>query len=53
MGTVYKRKDLSMHTSPGENSSETDDKTSSAREDVKREVMRPIPFAADQRTTVS
>jgi len=40
------------HTSPGENSSKTEDKTSSEREDVKCEVMRPIPFAADQRTTV-
>uniref|UniRef100_A0A2P2K0P0 Tubulin-folding cofactor D n=1 Tax=Rhizophora mucronata TaxID=61149 RepID=A0A2P2K0P0_RHIMU len=39
--------------SPGENSSRTDDNTSSDRENVKREVMRPIPFAADQRTTVS
>lgn len=42
-----------MGTSPGENSSNTDDSTSSERTDVSREVTRPIPFAADQRTTVS
>lgn len=47
---IYKQK---YHTSPGENSSRTEDKTSSEREDVKCEVMRPMPFAADQRTTVS
>lgn len=42
-----------QHTSPGENSSKTDDKTSSESADVRREVTRPKPFAADHRTTVS
>lgn len=42
-----------LHTSPGENSSSTDDRTSSARLYVKRAAIRPMPFAADQRTTVS
>lgn len=46
-------KNMYKHTSPGENSSKTEDKISSEREDVKCEVMRPIPLAADQRTTVS
>lgn len=50
VGDMYKQK---FHTSPGENSAKTEDKTSSEREDVKSEVMRPIPFPADQRTTVS
>uniref|UniRef100_A0A7C9AVF7 Uncharacterized protein n=1 Tax=Opuntia streptacantha TaxID=393608 RepID=A0A7C9AVF7_OPUST len=39
--------------SRAENNSNTDDRTSSARENVRREVTRPIPLAADQRTTVS
>lgn len=44
---------IELHTSPGENNSSTEDSTSSARADVKRAVIRPIPFAADHRTTVS
>lgn len=40
-------------TSRGENNSNTDERTSSERDNVRREVTRPIPLAADQRTTVS
>lgn len=40
-------------TSHGEKSSNIDDNTSSQRADVRRDAMRPIPFAADHRTTVS
>lgn len=44
----------SVHqTSPGVNNSNIEDNTSSNRADVKRAVIRPMPLAADQRTTVS
>lgn len=48
-----REKQQQKYTSPGEKSSSTEDKISSEREDVKHEVIRPTPFAADQRTTVS
>lgn len=50
---ISEREQQYQHTSTGENRSNTDDKTSSESTDVKREVTRPMPFAADQRTTVS
>lgn len=52
-GRTRCNKEQRQYTSPEEKSSSTDNKTSSEREDVKHEVMRPTPFAADQRTTVS
>lgn len=52
-GEAVSRNNAYASTSPGENSSNMDDKTSSESVDVRREVTRPKPLAADHRTTVS
>lgn len=52
-GEAVSRNNAYASTSPGENSSNMDDKTSSESVEVRREVTRPNPFAADHRTTVS